>query len=240
LGVDRDFAAVLKTKRDRLPPTQIGSDGRVMEWLQEYKEPEPTHRHVSHLWGLYPGMEISTTATPDLAEAARKSLNVRGDKSTGWATAFRMALWARLHDGDRAFKLLENLLQPAGGKGTDYGGSGGGTYPNLFDAHPPFQIDGNFGGTAAIAEMLVQSQAGEIELLPALPAAWPVGMVSGLRARGGYEVGIKWQGGKLVSVTLRNISGEGKVKVRYGGKAVEIEVKKGEARNLNGSLEQGN
>ncbi len=246
LGVDQKFAVELKAKRDRLPPTRIGSDGRVMEWLEEYGEPEPTHRHVSHLWGLYPGDEISPRVTPALAEAARKSLDLRGDKSTGWATAFRMALWARLHDGDRTFKLLENLLQPAGGKGTDYGGSGGGTYPNLFDAHPPFQIDGNFGGTAAMAEMLVQSRAEnsesgklkpEIELLPALPSAWPSGKVSGLRARGGYEVGIKWQDGQLVSAMIKNIGGTGLVKICCGGKVAEFVLKKGEVKNLDAQLQ---
>ena len=236
LRVDQAFADDLKTKRDRLPPTRISTDGRIMEWLEEYKEPEPTHRHVSHLWGLYPGDEISPAATPALAEAARKSLDVRGDQSTGWATAYRLVLWARLHDGDRAHKLLENLLRPAGGRGTDYGGTGGGTYPNMFDAHPPFQIDGNFGGAAGIAEMLLQSQAGEIELLPALPSAWPDGKVSGLRARGGYEIGLEWKAGTLVSATVKNISGDGKAKVRYGGKVLELNLKKGQAKTLDGQL----
>lgn len=231
LGTNKEFAAELQAKRDRLPPTQIGSDGRIMEWLQEYPEADPKHRHASHLWGLYPGDEISPSTTPALAEAARKSLDARGDLSTGWATAFRMAMWARLHDGDRAFKLLQNLIRPA--KGSQWNG---GCYANLFDAHPPFQIDGNFGGTASIAEMLLQSQAGEIELLPALPTVWPDGKVSGLRARGGYEVSIEWKNGRLISATVKNISGDGQVQVRYGNEARTINLGRGKTTTLNPSL----
>jgi alpha-L-fucosidase 2 len=231
LGTDKNFAAELKLKRERLPPTQIGSDGRVMEWLQEYPEQDPHHRHTSHLWGLYPGNEISPAATPALAEAAKKTLIARGDESTGWATAFRMGMWARLHDGDHAFVMLQNLIKPSvGDKWT------GGCYPNLFDAHPPFQIDGNFGGTAAIAQMLLQSQNGEIELLPALPAAWPSGKISGLRARGGYEISEAWENGKMVSATVKNVSGNGHAKIYYGGKAVELNLLPGEVKRLDAAL----
>ena len=237
LGVDQDLAADFKVKRDRLPPTQIGSDGRIMEWLQEYPEADPHHRHTSHLWGLYPGNEISLTGTPDLAAAAEKSLDARGDLTTGWATAFRMLMWARLHDGDRALKLLEALLRPANGGKTDFIGAGGGTYPNLFDAHPPFQIDGNFGGAAGIAEMLLQSQAGEIDLLPALPAAWPSGQVSGLRSRPGYQVSMQWQDGKLTSAIIKNISAQETIPVRYGDKVVQLNLRQGQTKTFNRNLE---
>ncbi|HZI30918.1 MAG TPA: glycoside hydrolase family 95 protein, partial [Candidatus Binatia bacterium] len=236
LHVDGDFAAELKAKRDRLPPTQIGSDGRIMEWLQEYKEEDPHHRHTSHLWGLYPGHQISPAATPALAEAARKSLVARGDESTGWATAFRMGMWARLHDGGHAFKLLQNLIKPAAGQNADGSRWTGGCYPNLFDAHPPFQIDGNFGGTEAITELLVQSQDGKIELLPALPPEWPAGKITGLRAQGGYEVGVEWSRGKLVSATIKNVCGDGQCKVVFDGKTVELRLEKGGSRTLKAEL----
>jgi len=227
LQTDPDFAAELAAKRDRLPPTQIGTDGRVMEWLQEYPEQDPHHRHTSHLWGLYPGNEISPSATPELAVAARKTLIARGDESTGWATAFRMGMWARLHDGDHAFVLLQNLIKPTDGKSWT-----GGCYANLFDAHPPFQIDGNFGGAAAMAELLLQSQNGVIELLPALPSAWPSGSVTGLRARGGFEVGIQWRDGKLVSATIKNVSGSGDCTVSYGGKSLHFALPSGQGMVL--------
>ncbi len=243
LGVDEDFRNELTAKRARLAPTQISSDGRIMEWLQEYAEVEPQHRHVSHLWGLYPADEISPETTPDFAEAARKSLEVRGDDGVGWSLAYKAALWARLDDGNHAWKLVQKALALATGMDIQYN-SGGGVYPNLFDACPPFQIDGNFGITAAIGEMLLESRViesetadstVEIELLPALPGAWKSGKVSGLRARGGFQVDETWQDGKLISATIHSTTGE-PCSVSYGGKTIDLKIKTGDSVTLNGSL----
>jgi len=218
LGIDEGFRAKLAKTRAQLAPTRIGKHGQIMEWLEDYDEQEPHHRHVSHLYGLHPYDEITPDDTPKLAKAARVTLERRGDQSTGWSMAWKSNFWARLHDGNHAYKLLTMLITRGG--------------RNLLCQHTPFQIDGNFGGTAAVAEMLLQCPRGSIRLLPALPDAWPNGTVSGLRARGGYHVDMTWSGGKLVKATIRNVTADGTCSVRYGTKTATLSIPKGGSKEL--------
>jgi alpha-L-fucosidase 2 len=242
LGTDEDFRKELTDKRARLAPTQIGTDGRILEWLSEYQESDPHHRHASHLWGLYPSNEISPHATPDLAAAASRSLDARGDLPNlangeggcGWSLAFKAALRARLGEGNNAWRLVRKSLEPADGAHQVPNG-GGAVYANLFDACPPFQIDGNFGTTAAIGEMLLQSDKDVIYLLPALPDAWKQGKVAGLRARGGFEVSMTWNDGKLTSAIIRSDQGQ-RCRVSHNGKALDLKLGSGETAMLDENL----
>jgi alpha-L-fucosidase 2 len=208
---DEAFTRALRAARARLPADRIGAQGQLQEWLEDWDEnaPDPHHRHVSHLYAVYPSGQVNLRDTPALAQAAKVTLDRRGDESTGWATAWRLALWARLGDGERAHAILQSLLGPRR------------TYPNLFDSHPPFQIDGNFGGAAGILEMIVQSWGGEIHLLPALPKAWPEGALQGVRARGGIELDLAWAHGRPSRLALRGRPGQA-VHLRVGGRPLSI------------------
>jgi alpha-L-fucosidase 2 len=212
---DAAFATKLEATRARIASDRIGKTGQLQEWLEDWDEeaPDPHHRHVSHLYGVYPSNQINVRDTPQLVEAAKVTLRQRGDLSTGWATAWRLCLWARMGEGDHAWQILKGLLGPQR------------TYPNMFDAHPPFQIDGNFGGAAGIMEMLVQSWGGEIRLLPALPSLWRDGRASGIRARGGISVDLAWRNGKPARVTLHGPAGT-TVPVHAGGERFQARIGK--------------
>ncbi|WP_172337424.1 glycoside hydrolase N-terminal domain-containing protein [Mucilaginibacter sp. SG564] len=226
LGIDKAFRDTLQARLKQIPPPGIISkDGRIQEWMEDYKETDQQHRHISHLYGIYPASEITPDGTPELAEAAKKTLNVRGDDGPSWSIAYKLLFWARLHDGNRAYKLFTEIMKPTTRTDINYG-SGGGIYPNLLSAGPPFQIDGNFGTTAGIAEMLIQSHAGYIDLLPAVPDSWKTsGSVKGLKARGNFTVDFAWKDGKVTTYKVTSPNPRG-VKVKINGVIKNITAQK--------------
>ena len=236
LGTDQAFAQKLKEMLLRIAPNQIGKYGQLQEWMEDKDDPNNKHRHVSHLWGVFPGNEINWQQTPELMKAARQSLIFRGDDGTGWSLAWKINFWARFLDGNHAYEMVKLLFRPVEIEGVNYEG-GGGSYTNLFDAHPPFQIDGNFGAPAGMIEMLVQSQLNEIAILPALPDALPTGKITGVCARGGFELTFNWTNGKLQKLQVLSKAGQ-KCKLRYGEKVVEMATEKDKTYSFNGELKR--
>ena len=231
LGIDEAYQARLQNAIDHLAPYKIGHRGNLQEWYYDWDDQEIHHRHQSHLLGLHPFFQISMDKTPDLAAAAAKTLEIKGDYSTGWSTGWRISLWARLHRADKSYAMIRKLLnyvRPANYNNPKNRPSGG-TYPNLFDAHPPFQIDGNFSGTAGFCEMLMQSDGENMELLPALPKEWPAGEIKGIKARGNYELSIVWNNGKVSKATITS-KNAGKLNVKYNGKQSVLNFKAGETK----------
>jgi alpha-L-fucosidase 2 len=240
LGIDDEFRRKVEQTRDRIRPPQIGKHGQIMEWGGDWDNPNDTHRHVSHLFALHPGNEITAHGTPKLAEAAKVTLKHRGDDGTGWALAWKINFWARLLDGDHAMTLIANQLRSTQELQTVMQGAGG-TYPNLFCAHPPFQIDGNFGFVSGINELLLQSHETYvdpkapnedryiIDLLPALPSAWPDGSIHGIRARGGFTVDLDWKNGKLAKARITSTGGT-HGRLRIHGKEMDFFLSEGESK----------
>jgi len=238
IDADRAFADTLKQILPRIAPYRIGRFGQLQEWMDDIDDPDNKHRHVSHLWGLHPGKEINREDNMELVGAAKRSLIARGDEGTGWSLAWKINFWARFLDGDHAWKMVGMLLRPADQanvRTSGGGSSGGGSYPNLFDAHPPFQIDGNFGGAAGIAEMLLQSHLSAIDILPALPSGIPEGRVKGIRARGGFELEFEWKQGKLIALKVISHAGSS-LSLRYGDKSFSSETGKGNVITFIGDL----
>lgn len=229
LGIDADFRDTLKAMYGQIAPNQIGRYGQLQEWMEDKDDTTSKHRHVSHLWGVHPGSDITWDKDSTMMKAARQSLIYRGDEGTGWSLAWKINFWARFKDGEHAMKMVKMLLRPASGNG--------GSYVNLFDAHPPFQIDGNFGGAAGIGEMIVQSHTKYIDLLPTLPQSFSDGSVRGIKARGGFELDLTWKAGKIVSVTVKSVAGN-PCTLRYGGKVITFSTKKNKIYTFNTALKK--